>query len=83
MREQKREHRTLSRYALRPYLPAVSLGDLTRYREPEADAAVGTGRVRPVEALEDEGQLVLGVLRRVSVSAMRAPDRLREAGKSC
>ncbi len=61
----------------------MGLGDLARSGEPEARTAVGAGMIRAVEALEDEGQLVLGILRRISVSAMRAPDRLREAGKSC
>ena len=37
----------------------MGLGDLARYGEPQARAAVGAGRVNPVETLEDQGKLVL------------------------
>ena len=38
----------------------MGLGDLAGDGEPKAYALLGPCRVRPVEALEDEGQLVLG-----------------------
>ena len=55
LREEERERRALAGCAPRPDLTSVGLGDLARYGEPEAGAAVGVGGVRPVEALEDEG----------------------------
>jgi hypothetical protein len=58
-REEECKRRAFAGGALRPDLAAVGLGDLARYGEPQARAAVGAGGVRPVEALEDEGQLVI------------------------
>jgi hypothetical protein len=64
------------------YLSAVGLGDLARYREPESGAAVGAGEGGPVEALEDEGQLVLrdaGPVSETSSSARPSSSRTTTA----
>ena len=37
----------------------MGLGDLAGYGQPKARAALGAGGISPVEALEDEGQLIL------------------------
>src|SRR5215211_2837741 len=59
-REEEGERRAFARRALRPYLAAMGLGDLAGYGQPQACAARGAGGIGPVEALEDEGQLLLG-----------------------
>src|SRR5215213_3756432 len=59
-REEEGERRAFARRALRPYLAAVGLGDLAGYGKPQARAARGAGGIGPVEALVDEGQLILG-----------------------
>src|SRR5215211_2551973 len=59
-REEEGERRAFARRALRPYLAAVGLGDLAGYGQPQARAARGAGGIGPVEALVDEGQLILG-----------------------
>src|SRR5215212_1509056 len=59
-REEEGERRACARRALRPYLAAMGLGDLAGYGQPQACAARGAGGIGPVEALEDEGQLLLG-----------------------
>src|ERR687889_874867 len=59
-REEEGERRAFARRALRPYLAAVGLGDLAGDGQSKARAARGAGGIGPVEALEDEGQLVLG-----------------------
>src|SRR5215213_6157487 len=59
-REEEGERRAFARRALHPYLAAVGLGDLAGYGQPQAHAARGAGGIGPVEALVDEGQLVLG-----------------------
>jgi hypothetical protein len=58
-REEEGERRACARRALRPYLAAVGLGDLAGYGQPQARAAIGAGGISPVEAFEDEGQLIL------------------------
>src|SRR5215218_10538544 len=59
-REEEGERGAFARRALRPYLAAVGLGDLTGYGQPQTRAALRAGGIGPVEALEDEGQLLLG-----------------------
>src|SRR5215207_7043673 len=59
MGEEERERRTLAGRAPCVYLTTVGLCDLAGYGEPQARTAVGAGGVRPVEALEDERQLVI------------------------
>src|SRR5215217_3942637 len=59
-REEEGERRAFARRALRPYLAAMGLGDLAGDGQPQACAARGAGGIGPVEALEDEGQLLLG-----------------------
>src|SRR5215208_6033993 len=59
-REEEGERRAFARRALHPYLAAVGLGDLAGDGQPKARAARGAGGIGPVEALEDEGQLLLG-----------------------
>src|SRR5829696_10100757 len=59
-REEEGERRALARRALRPYLAAVGLGDLAGYGQPQARAVLGAGGISPVEAFEDERQLLLG-----------------------
>src|SRR5829696_8923270 len=59
-REEEGERRACARRALRPYLAAVGLGDLAGYGQPQARAVLGAGGISPVEAFEDEGQLLLG-----------------------
>src|SRR5215203_5460942 len=59
-REEEGERRAFAQRALHPYLAAVGLGDLAGNGESKARASRGAGRIGPVEALEDEGQLVLG-----------------------
>src|SRR5215208_5999872 len=59
-REEEGERRACARRALRPYLAAVGLGDLACYGQPQSRAALRAGGISPVEALEDEGQPVLG-----------------------
>src|SRR5215217_147615 len=59
-REEEGERRAFARRALRPNLAAVGLGDLAGNGESKARASRGAGGIGPVEALEDEGQLVLG-----------------------
>src|SRR5215216_6416801 len=58
-REEEGERRAFARRALHPYLAAVGLGDLAGYGQPQARAALGAGGISPVEAFEDEGQLIL------------------------
>jgi hypothetical protein len=58
-REEEGERRACARRALHPYLAAVGLGDLAGYGQSQARAAIGAGGISPVEALEDEGQLIL------------------------
>src|ERR687895_1990652 len=58
-REEEGECRAFARRALHPYLAAVGLGYLAGYGQPQARAAIGAGGISPVEAFEDEGQLVL------------------------
>src|SRR5215211_3165865 len=58
-REEEGERRAFARRALRPYLAAVGLGALAGYGQPQARAALGAGGIRPVEAFEDERQLIL------------------------
>src|SRR5215208_6852092 len=59
-REEEGERRAFARRALRPYLAAVGLGDLAGYGQPQTRAALRAGGIGPVEALEDERQLLLG-----------------------
>src|SRR5215216_7558276 len=59
-REEEGERRACARRALRPYLAAVGLGDLAGYGQPQARAVLGAGGISPVEAFEDERQLLLG-----------------------
>src|SRR5215212_11653187 len=59
-REEEGERRACARRALGPYLAAVGLGDLAGYGQPKARTALGAGGISPVEAFEDEGQLILG-----------------------
>src|SRR5215213_6242052 len=59
-REEEGERRAFARRALHPYLAAVGLGDLAGYGQPQARAALRAGGISPVEALVDEGQLILG-----------------------
>src|SRR5215203_6526824 len=59
-REEEGERRAFARRALRPNLAAVGLGDLAGYGESKAYSVLGPRSVRPVEALVDEGQLILG-----------------------
>src|SRR5918997_2954867 len=59
-REQQGEGRAFSRRALDLYPAAVGFGDLARYREAQAGATGGPSLIGPVEAIEDERQLVLG-----------------------
>src|SRR5215211_9394609 len=58
-REEEGERRACVRRALRTYLAAVGLGDLAGYGQPQARAAFEAGGISPVEAFEDEGQLIL------------------------
>src|SRR5215203_6103458 len=58
-REEEGERRACARRALRPYLAAVGLGDLAGYGQPQARAVLGAGGISPVEAFEDEVQLIL------------------------
>src|SRR5829696_7809146 len=58
-REEEGERRACARRALHPYLAAVGLGDLAGYGQPQARAVLGAGGISPVEAFEDEGQLIL------------------------
>src|SRR5919112_4365369 len=80
--EQQGEGRAFTRRALHLYPAAVRFGDLARYREAEAESARRAGRVGPMEALEDEWQLVLGdpyarVRDLEPGPAVRLPDRYR------
>src|SRR5829696_3569026 len=58
--KQEHERGTHACLAICSYGAPVGLGDLTGDGETEAYPILGSGGVPPVEALEDEGQLVLG-----------------------
>src|SRR5918999_5930958 len=81
--EQQGERRAFSRRALHLYPAAVGFGDLARYREAQAGSVRRAGRVRAMEALEDERQLVRWdpdprVRDLQPGPAVRLPDRYRD-----